>query len=157
MKHTYSYLIQARNQPKRFQGILGEIDLQKIQFLLVAGRFVIQEVYSGTDPVGWYTQILENQGIYVKSTKKQTLKGENQIWMEVDTEKTPVDEFTRSDEISETDRDSLAWKSIQYPCEANTTKECLGIAVVAKDILFHSGKQRLTVHDVMTAILGTRP
>jgi hypothetical protein len=153
-KQTYTYLLYALPPPKRMSGILGDIDLYSIYFLLQGGKYLIEEKYDGTDPIKWYVDYLEEQGIVVKSTKTQQFKKKNYIWLEVDYEQTPIDEFTQWLELDSSDTETLAWRCVRYPCSAGTTKECLGFAVAARDTVLQKCSNPLTIGDVCNAILS---
>jgi hypothetical protein len=153
MKNKYTYIIYVKEPLKQFSGILGSIDLYKIHFLLVGGKYLIEETYTGADPVGWYKEILEQQEIYIQQDKQQKWKGNTVIWLEVDSSKTPINEFTSWKDLDPTDTETLAWKTIYYPCESGTSKECLGFAVSAREIPLQSTKQPLMLNTVLDAIL----
>ena len=151
---SYTYIIYAKTSPRQFNGILGPIDLYCVQLLLAGGKFLIEEVYGGDDPIGWYVNVLKDQDIHISQSKQQKYKGQNYIWLEVDTEKTPIHEFTQASEVPETDRETLAWRSTWYPCNGGTKNECLGLAVAARDVLLQTTKTPLTMFDVLDAILA---
>jgi hypothetical protein len=123
----YSFFVYAKEEPKQFEGILGKIDLYTVHMLLAGGKKVIVESFDGSaeKAVAWYTEYMKEQEIYFKSSK---IIGTT-IWMEVDLEKTPVNEFTQAHELEESDLETLAWKILWYPCTAGTKNECLGFAV----------------------------
>ena len=156
MKANYIFIIYATPMKKTFQGILGEIDFYTIDFLFAGGKYLIEEQYDGKDPVGWYTGILEEQDIFVKSSKKQKMKQKQVIWLEIDPVKTPISEFTTYLEVEEHDNSTLAWRRIYFPCAKGTQKECLGLAVVAREMAL-SPKNRLniTLSDILEGILGS--
>jgi len=147
-----TYLVYGVEAPKFFKGILGQINLYTVHLLLQGGKTLIEESYQGTDPVGWYTKTLEEQEIYVQASKVQTYKGQTIIWLEVDITKTPVHEFTAWTELPETDTETLAWRTIHYPCSAETGKECLGLATAAKDIPLQTINHPLTLQQVLDAV-----
>jgi hypothetical protein len=151
----YTFIIYAQMPTQTFSGILGTIHMAHISLLLAGGKFLVRETYNGADPVEWYTRVLEEQSIFIQSTKQQTYKGHNYIWLEVDTEKTAIYEFSTWDEVSADDKDSFAWRHVVYPYSPTTGKECLGLACVAQDIcLTESNKPPLTMRDVLEAVLG---
>ena len=123
----YSFFVYAKEEPKQFEGILGKIDLYTIHMLLAGGKKVIVESFNGTaeNALTWYTEYMKEQDIHFKSSK---IIGTT-IWIEVDLEKTPVDEFTQAHDVEDSDMESLAWKIFWYPCIAGTKQECLGFAV----------------------------
>jgi hypothetical protein len=155
MNRQYTFLVYAKAPPKHFSGILGEIDLHAIQFLLMGGKYSIEETYSGSNPVEWYIDILEQQGIFVSQGKQQKFKGETFIWLQVDLERTPIEEFTSWSELDPNDTETLAWRTFYYPCHAGTTKECLGFAISAREIFLQKTKKTLRLNTVLDAILSS--
>jgi len=152
---TYTFIVYAKDPPKIFSGILGEIDLHTLQFLLVGGKYSIEETYSGTDPTEWYTGILEQQDIFIVQGKQQKYKGETFIWLEVDLERTPIQEFTSWKDLSDSDEETLAWRTFYYPCYKGTVKECLGFAISAREIYLQKNKRTLQLNTVIDAILSS--
>lgn len=152
MKQTYTYIIYAKAPPKRCSGILGEIDLHHIQLLLAGGKYLIDESYDGNDPIGWYSNVLREQEIIVKASKQQKHKGQMFCWLEIDSEKTPIAEFTGWQELSAEDTDTLAWRSIYYPCSLEK-KECLGLAVSAREMALQKKPMPLMVADILDALI----
>lgn len=146
------YIVYARPPVKTFSGILGDIDLHCIWFLLSGGKTIIDETYDGSDPIGWYKNVLEEQEMFVKETKQQKFKGSTYIWLEIDTERTAIHEFTSWKELDTKDTETLAWRPFWVPCEHGTTKECLGFAVPAKEFSL-SKKTPLMLQTVLDAIL----
>jgi len=155
MNRIYTFIVYAKAPPKQFSGILGEIDLHAIQFLLVGGKYSIEETYAGSDPVEWYSEILEQQGIIVSQGKLQKYKGETFIWLQVDLERTPIEEFTSWSELDPSDTETLAWRTFYYPCYKGTTKECLGFAISAREIYLQKTKRVLQLNTVLDAILSS--
>ena len=156
MKHTF--IIYTKPKILHFNGILGEIDMFTTQLLLAGGKYLIEEIYPGKDPVEWYVQTLAEQDIIVSASKQQKYKGQNYIWLEIDPEKTPVHEFASWKDIDAKDMDTLAWRKVLYPCTSGTTKECLGLAVVAREIcLTKKGDSPLYLANVLDAILYPDP
>jgi hypothetical protein len=154
MKDTYTFIVYVKETPKRFNGILGEIDFYAIHMLLLGGKYIIDEVYSGTNPIEWYTNVLEQQGIYIHQGKQQKFKGQTYIWLEVDPVKTPIHEFTQSNELDPHDTETLAWRTFFYTCYAGTLKECLGLAVSARELSLEKGKKPLYLNTILDAILS---
>ena len=158
MKHTVLFIVYAKSPPKRFSGILGEIDLYKIQFLLAGGKQLIQESYDGQDPATWYTKVLEEQDIIIAASKTQKIKGHTLVWLEVDAEKTPIHEFTIWTDLPANDNETLAWRPFYYSCTTQSgsepVKECLGLAVKARETVLFPGKQPILLNTVLDAILG---
>ena len=152
MKQTYTYIIYAKAPPKRCSGILGVIDLHHIQLLLAGGKYLIEESYEGKDPIGWYTEVLRDQEIIVKASKQQKHKGQTFCWLEIDSEKTPISEFTTWQEVSATDTETLAWRSIYYPCSLEK-KECLGLAVSAREMALQKKPASLMLTDILDALI----
>lgn len=154
MKTTYYYIIYATPEKKEFSGILGDIDFYGIDLLMAGGKYLVEEQYEGKDPIGWYKTILEEQDIFVKSAKKQKYKSKNIIWFEIDKDRTPIHEFTSWNELDANDDATLAWKKVYYSCTKNTTNECLGLAVVAREIsVSQKNKLDLKLSDILDAIL----
>ena len=156
MKHTVLFIVYAKPPSKRFTGILGEIDLYKIQFLLAGGKQLIQEMYDGSDPAAWYTKVLEDQDIIISASKTQKHKGHTLVWLEVDAEKTPIHEFTIWSDLPSNDTVTLAWRTFYYPCLTGIlpVKECLGLAVKARETVLFPGKQPIMLNTVLDAILS---
>lgn len=157
-KHRYTFIIYSKPSIKKFSGILGEIDLITIYFLLVGGKYLIQEEYVGDNPIEWYTNTLKEQDIYVISSKQQKYKGSQYIWLEIDPEKTPISEFTMWTDVSNNDTDTLAWRKIIYVCDSVTKKECLGLSVVAKEMnMVESNKPPIYLNTILNAIISPDP
>ena len=156
MKHAYTYIVYGVPPPRSFKGILGEIELFQINLLLAGGKTLITEQYDGEDPIGWYTQTLEEQEIFVKQTKEQKIGTTRYIWLEVDTEKTPIEEFATWRDVDPNDTETLAWRTFFYPVTPATKKECLGLAVKAREITSTNpqSKQPLPLNTVLDAILS---
>jgi hypothetical protein len=141
-----------------FQGILGEIDFYTIEFLFAGGKYIIEEQYDGKDPVSWYTKILEEQDIFVKSSKKIKFKNKQAIYLEIDSVKTPISEFTTYLEVDDKDESTLAWRKIHFPCSRGTDKECLGLAVVAREMhLSPKNRLNITLFDILESIIADTP
>ena len=124
---TYSFIVYAKETPKSFKGILGEIDLYTIHLLLTGGKSILQEKYNGTaeEAREWYIEYMKEQGIYCSSS----VLVQSTIWMEVDLSKTSLDDYTMAHELTRTDTETLAWRTFWYPCTAGTKIECLGFAI----------------------------
>lgn len=157
MKQNIQFIIYSKEIPKSFTGILGELDVHVIHFLLTGGKTGIQEHYEGKDPVEWYCSILKEQDMYIKSTYKELLKGALRIWIEIDSEKTSLDEYTTWHDIDQDDTESLVWKSYSITCMKDSLQECLGLAVTAKETFLFTGKHPLTFHDSFKFILSRHP
>ena len=123
----YSFFVYAKEEPKQFEGILGKIDLYTVHMLLAGGKKVIVESFDGSaeKAAKWYAEYMNDQEIYFKTIK---IIGTT-IWIEVDLERTPVNEFTQAHDLEDSDLETLAWKTFWYPCAAGTKNECLGFAV----------------------------
>jgi hypothetical protein len=155
MKHTYTFIFYTPPKMKKFNGILGEIDMYSIQFLLAGGRYLVEEQYDGEDPIAWYTEIMKEQCIYISNSKMQTFKGKKYVWMEIDAEKTPVDEFMTSQQVSPTDTDILAWKTFHIPCTGGSKTECLGLGVVAREyVMTETNKTPVMLSSLLDGILS---
>jgi hypothetical protein len=155
MKHTYTYIVYGVPTPRRFQGILGEIDLVQVKLLLAGGKTLIREEYDGDDPVDWYRTTLQEQDIVVKQSKEQKVGSMRYIWLEVDPEKTPIDEFATWRDLPQDDTETLAWRTFCYPVAPSTRKECLGLAVKAREMNLTAGpsSKPLLLSTVLDAIL----
>jgi hypothetical protein len=154
MATVYTYIIYTKPTSKRMSGILGEIDLYTIHFLLAGGKLLVEEKYDGPDPVGWYSTILAEQGIHISNTKQQKYKNRTCIWLEVNPETTPIEEFTSWKEVEGDASDTLAWRTVYYPCTAGTKTECVGIAVAARDVSFTDKKSTpMYLTTILEAIL----
>jgi hypothetical protein len=154
MVSDYTFIIYAESPTKIFNGILGTIHMAYISLLLSGGKYLIREKYSGTDPATWYSQTLQEQGIFIQSSRQQTFKGRTYIWLKVDTEKTPVHEFGTWDEITEGDKDTFAWRHVVYPYSPTTGKECLGLACAAQEVLLTEPSQpSITMRDILESVI----
>lgn len=153
---TVYYIVYSKAPVKEYSGLLGTIDLQCVWFLLSGGKTILEEQYIGSDPIGWYTSVLESQDMIVASSKIQKYKGHSYVWIEIDFEKTPIHEYTTWRDISENDTETLAWRPFWIPFEHGTTKECLGFAVSNRDCLLQSttAKNPLSLQTVFDAIYG---
>ncbi len=153
MKQTITFIVYARGQPKEYTGILGQITLHCTWILLTGGKHLLEESYTGSDPVAWYKSVLEEQEMVVKTTKTQKFKGTTYVWIEVDAEKTPIEEYTTWRDLEPNDTTSLAWRPFWTPCTQSTTTECLGFAVKAREFPLQSKANSLTLQQVLDAIL----
>jgi hypothetical protein len=155
-KQVIQYIVYSKAPPKNFTGILGAIDLQCIWFLLTGGKTLIEETYDGDDPIAWYKTVLEQQDMVVVSAKQQKYKGQTFVWLEVDYEKTPIQEYVTWRDIPSTDTETLAWRPFWIPCETGTMKECLGFAVRNRELPLQGKqhKQPILLQTVLDAILG---
>ena len=154
MKHaTVRFIVYARHPPKQFSGMLGTIDFHKLQFLLAGGKYLIEETYTGADPASWYTKVLGEQDIFICASQTQIIKGKTLVWLEVDAEKTPIDEFTIWTDLPSNDTETLAWRPFFYPCTTGTTKECLGLAVKARETALTQDNHPIMLQTVLDAIL----
>jgi hypothetical protein len=154
-KQTIQYIIYSKAPVKQATGILGQINLHCIWFLLAGGKILIEESYDGADPVGWYKKVLEEQDIIVSSAKQQKFKGQTFVWLEVDFEKTPIHEFTTWADADTVDTDTPLWRPFWVPCEPGSTKECLGFAVMNREYPLQGKqhKQPILLQTVLDAIL----
>jgi hypothetical protein len=121
---------------------------------LAGGKYLIEEEYDGKEPVKWYIDTLKEQDIIVSSSKQQKYRGQNYIWLEVDPVKTPIQEFTVWTEVPDSDIDTLAWRKIMYPCSTETNTECLGFAVMAREMnMAEPKKAPMYLNMILDAIL----
>lgn len=155
MKHAYTFVFYTPPILKKFNGILGEIDLYHIKLLLAGGKYLVEEQYEGDNPIEWYTEIMKEQGIIISNSKTQTYKGKKYIWLEIDSEKTPVDEFMTWQQVSTNDTDILAWRTFYIPCSGGTKTECLGLGVVAREMtMTESNKSPIMLNTLLDGILS---
>jgi hypothetical protein len=152
---TIQYIVYSKAPSKQFTGILGAIELRCVWLLLTGAKTLIEEKYDGSDPIAWYKNVLESQEMIVSSAKQQKYKGQTIVWLEVDYEKTPIQEFTTWRDIEETDTETLAWRPFWVPCEAGSSKECLGFAVSNREYNLQSQKSPIVLQTVLDAILGS--
>ncbi len=126
---VYNYVIYAKDKVKTFpNGLLGPIDLHKYHFLLQNGKHILEETLpSNIDPIAYYEESLQSQEMVVRKSWKDG----NIIYMEIDGDATNIASFTQDYELTQEDDDTLAWKTYWIPCNAGTTKECLGLMVCA--------------------------
>jgi hypothetical protein len=153
MKHTIQYIIYCIEPKKQVIGLLGALDTYVVNLLLVGGRTGIEEVIDTKSPVEYYTSILSEQGMTIKSTQYEKLKGIQRVWIEVDFEKTPIHEYTSWNQVDAQDNETLAWKPYWITCLEGSKKEFLGLSVVAKEIPVFGGKHKVTLDDVFTTVL----
>lgn len=152
MKQQVQYIVYAKESPKTYSGLIGEIDMHVIHLLLIGGKQGIVEYIDNKDPVKFYTEFLKEQDMYIKKTSTQVVQGVKRVWIEIDLEKTDLSEFTQWRDCAANDTDTLAWKTYWYPCTKGTTQECLGLAVVSNETPLFQGKS-LTLHKVFQTIL----
>ena len=153
MKQTITFIVYARGTPKSFTGILGQITLHCTWLLLIGGKSLIEETYTGSDPVEWYTKVLKDQEMTIKSTKTQKFKGGTYVWIEIDADKTPLEEYVTWRDLEPNDTTSLAWKPFWTPYAQGTSNECLGFAVKAREYALQNKQSPLTLQQVLDAIL----
>lgn len=130
IKRRLKFIIFAVDSKKTFNGIIGQIDLYSIKLLLQGGtRILEEECSSSQDPVVWYSNLLLQQDIIIKKGFEDK---NNTVWLQVDVEKTPIEEFALWNEVDPSSED-LAWRTYWIPCTADTKTECLGFWVSAKE------------------------
>lgn len=152
---TVQYIVYTLEQPKKVTGLLGTLDIYCIQLLLAGGRLGIEETIKAKgDPVAHYTTILEEQGMIVKTSQLETLKGSKRVWIEIDSEKTPIHEYTSWKDVEEKDKETLAWKPFWIPCLEGTYTEGLGLSVVAREVVVFTGKHKVTLQDIFSTVLS---
>lgn len=139
MKRLYTFVIYTKDEPKEFTGIFGPFTLYKTCFLLVGGKRLPTEQFDGTaeQARSWYCNHLESQGMHVRSSRL----AEGRIWIEIDTETTSISEYTLAEELEPGDTETLAWWKTYYPSmktDQLSLKECLGFAVMTRDIQLSS-------------------
>lgn len=150
---TVQYIVYTLETPKKVSGLLGALDIYCIQLLLIGGRIGIEETVNAKDPVVYYTKILEEQGMIVKSSQLETLKTIKRVWIEIDSEQTPIHEYTSWKDVDENDTETLAWKPFWFPCLEGSKTEGLGLSVVARETSIFTGKYKVTLHDIFLSVL----
>ncbi len=137
-------IVYAFSPPRNFQGgILGAIDLYEVHLLLDGQGKILREQGTMAAVEARMRKMLESQDMPILSVQAVG----STLWIQVDPANNPVHEQVSFREV---DGDALCWRTILYPCQAGTTKECLGFtAPAAKDSL---GGQH-TVASVMERLL----
>ena len=151
MKQTIQYIIYSIGPPKNYTGLLGNLDMYTVYLLLLGGSSGIEETIENTKPVEFYTNILKEQDMVIKSTQLEKIKDIKRVWIEIDSELTNIQEYTQWRDV--TDSETLAWKPYLIPCLEGTKNEALGLNVMAKETLIFKGKHKISVHDITSAIL----
>lgn len=154
MKHNVQYIVYSIESKKQIKGSIGGLDIYVIQLLLAGGKTGIEEYIETTSPVEFYSTFLQTQGMTIKSTQHEVLKDIHRVWIEVDNEKTNFNEYSTWKEIDANDMETLAWKPFFMPCLEGTKQESLGLSVIAKETNIFSGKYKVTVQDIITAVLS---
>jgi len=140
--------------PKKHVGLLGNLDTYTSYLLLIGGNQGIQEnIESTVNPITFYTSILEEQGMIVKSTINQKIKDIQRVWIEIDPS-TNIQEYTQWNELDQSDNETLAWKPFLFPCLEGTKNECLGLSVVAKEKYIFQGKYKASIYDIMSTLVA---
>ena len=152
MKQPIQYIVYCIEPIKKFNGLLGGIDLYVVNLLLLGGSKGIIENIDTETPVEWYVNILKDQDMIIKSTRHEKLKGMQRIWIEVDSS-TPLSEYTSWKEVNQDDTEILAWKPYWVPCLEGSVKESLGLSVVSKETVIYPGKYKVTLQDILTTVL----
>jgi len=150
---TVQYIVYTLEKPKKVTGLLGNLDIYVIQLLLIGGRTGIEETIKSNEPMAYYTTILEEQGMVVKSSHFETLKTIKRVWIEIDFDKTPINEYTSWKDIDEKDTETLAWKPFWIPCLEGSRVELLGLSVVARETAIFTGKYKVTLQDIFNTVL----
>jgi hypothetical protein len=151
---TVQYIVYTLETPRKVSGLLGALDIYCIQLLLIGGRTGIEESVNAKDPVAYYTTILEEQGMVVKSSHLETLKAIKRVWIEIDSEQTPIHEYTSWKDVEEKDTETLAWKPFWIPCLEGSRTESLGLSVVARETAVFRGKHKVTLQDIFSTLLS---
>jgi len=151
MKQTIQYIIYSVGPPKKHTGILGNLDTYTVYLLLLGGKEGIEEHIETTQPIEFYTSILKEQDMVIKSTQHETLKGVIRVWIEIDSEITNIHEYTQWRDATEPG--TLAWKPYIFPCLEGTKKEALGLTIGAKEALIFKGKHKVSVYDIISTVL----
>ena len=63
-----------------------------LYLLLLGGKDGIEENIETKEPIEFYTNILKEQDMVIKSTFYEKLKGIERVWIEIDSEKTNINE-----------------------------------------------------------------
>ena len=151
MKQTIQYIIYSVGPPKKYSGLLGNLDTYTVYLLLLGGKSGIEESIETKTPVEFYTHILKEQDMVIKSTHLENLKGFSRVWIEIDSELTNLQDYTQWRDV--TDPETLAWKPYIVPCLEGTKTEALGLSVKAKEEQIFKGKHRVSVYDILTTVL----
>ena len=151
MKQTIQYIIYAVGPPKKYTGLLGNLDTYTVYLLLLGGKQGIEETIETTQPIEFYTNILKEQDMVIKSTQLEKLKGISRVWIEIDSEQTNLQEYTQWRDV--TDPETLAWKPYITPCREGTKTEALGLSIGAKETLIFKGKNKVSVYDILSTVL----
>jgi hypothetical protein len=128
IKHTF-YVV-AVESPRRFNGIIGPLDLYKIHVLVEGSGQPLQEICPA-EPVAWYRSHLESQGIAF--TEAKSLSDTCHV-LTVNSAETQLDSYAQYNSLSAEERADpavTAWKTYYIPCHAGTKKEALGFWVCA--------------------------
>jgi hypothetical protein len=151
MKHTIQYIIYSIGIPKKHTGLLGNLDTYVLYLLLLGGKDGIEENIETKEPIEFYTNILKEQDMVIKSTFYEKLKGIERVWIEIDSEKTNINEYKNWRET--TDPETLAWKPFIIPCIEGTKNEALGLSVMAKETYIFKNKHKVSVYDIISSVL----
>jgi hypothetical protein len=122
-----SCLIFVKEEAKRFVGgLLGDIDMHRIHILVDSNGELLKEPSDKAEQN--MRAICEGQELPVLSMKlhKQLLV------VEVDQSMNPIHEQMSWRDIKPADKTALGWRTIFYPCLANTVQECLGFSAAAQ-------------------------
>lgn len=150
MKHTIQYIIYSVGPPKKHNGLLGNLDTYTVYLLLLGGERGIEEYIDTSTPIEFYTNILKEQDMTIKSTLLQTIRDIRRVWIEIDSQKTNIQEYTQWKDATD---DNLAWKPYIFPCHEGTKNEALGLSVSAKESLIFKGKHKVSVYDILSNVL----
>jgi hypothetical protein len=118
---------------------------------LLGGKDGIEENIETKEPIEFYTNILKEQDMVIKSTFYEKLKGIERVWIEIDSEKTNINEYKNWRET--TDPETLAWKPFIIPCIEGTKNEALGLSVMAKETYIFKNKHKVSVYDIISSVL----
>ncbi len=151
--NTVQYVVYAKEPPKQYTGLLGELDVHVIHLFLVGGEQGIVE-QSHKNPVKFYTEFLEEQDMVIKSARIDTTKPYARVYIEIDAEQTNLEEYTQARDCDPKDKDVLAWKTFWVTCQKGTTTECLGLGAVASKKTLFQGKHPLYLQTLFNTILS---
>jgi hypothetical protein len=148
MKGQKKCIVYAMSPPRRFEGgLLGDIDLHEIHILVDINGHIFTE--SGTAILieqrlrKLIEEVLELNIISIQSV-------DDTLWIQVEISATTMSEQVSFRELTPDQKGALGWRTLFYPCQAGTTKECLGFSAPAsKDSLGYD----YTVQRLVTSLI----
>lgn len=125
-KKITTCLVFAKEEPLKFNGLLGPIDLYSINFLVDSkGHLLKEPADKAEDNIKAICDGMNYPIISIKLYKSLLV-------VEVDLSDNPIYEQMNWRDIKETDTTALAWRTIHYPTTSGTVNECLGFSAAAK-------------------------